>query len=232
MDSLTVEQARQIDRFASEQLGISGLVLMENAGRGATDLLCALNVTSPIVVCCGKGNNAGDGYVIARHLLARNYKVRILNWEPPERIVGDARTNYDILSAMDAEMIERAATEGSNASQILANAAWIVDAILGTGASGPPRPPIDQAIEAINAARGQTFAVDIPSGLDCNTGLVAGTAVRANHTCTFLAPKQGLLREQGKAHTGQLHVVDLGISSKMRKQALEQSGDNPPSSTL
>ncbi|MCH2184065.1 MAG: NAD(P)H-hydrate epimerase, partial [Mariniblastus sp.] len=90
MRILTKEQAAQIDRCANTDFGISGLMLMENAGRGASDLLCALQVSSPIVVCCGKGNNAGDGYVIARHLLARSFEVTVLNWENSEKIRGDA----------------------------------------------------------------------------------------------------------------------------------------------
>ena len=226
MRTLTKEQAAQIDRCANTEFGISGLVLMENAGRGASDLLCALQVSSPIVVCCGKGNNAGDGYVIARHLLTRSFEVTVLNWETAEKLRGDARTNYEILRSMQVEIVENAAREESTSRQLLAEAAWIVDALLGTGTSGPPRPPIDRAINAINLASAETLAVDIPSGLDCNTGGVPGVAVRANHTCTFAAPKVGLLTGEGPKHSGNVHVVDLGIPPEVIRRVIAPSGEH------
>ena len=222
MRILTREQAVQIDRCATTNFGMSGLVLMENAGRGVSDLLCALQVSSPIVVCCGKGNNAGDGYVIARHLLARNYDVRVLNWEPPEKITGDARTNYLILRAMNAPIVEHREGSSKECLRILSEACWIVDALLGTGCKGAPRTPIKQAIEAINQATANTLAVDLPSGLDCDTGATPGAAVRADHTCTFLAAKPGLIAPAGKSYVGKLHVADLGIPASVIQKALEQ----------
>ena len=222
MRILTREQAVQIDRCATTNFGMSGLVLMENAGRGVSDLLCALQVSSPIVVCCGKGNNAGDGYVIARHLLARNYDVRVLNWEPPEKIIGDARTNYLILRAMNAPIVEHREGSSNEFFRILSDACWIVDALLGTGCKGAPRAPIKQAIEAINQATANTLAVDLPSGLDCDTGATPGAAVRADHTCTFLAAKPGLIAPAGKSYVGKLHVADLGIPASVIQKALEQ----------
>ena len=223
MHILTREQAAQIDRCATTNFGISGLVLMENAGRGASDLLCALEVSSPIVVCCGKGNNAGDGYVIARHLLARNYDVQVLNWEPPEKITGDARTNYLILRAMDAPVVEHREVSSNEFSHILSDASWIVDALLGTGCKGAPRTPIKQAIEAINQATANTLAVDIPSGLDCDTGSVPGIAIEADHTCTFLAAKPGLIHPVGKSYVGELHIADLGIPDRIIEAALSNT---------
>ena len=220
MRVLTREHVAKVDRCASAQFGISGLVLMENAGRAATDLLCQLQVAAPVVICCGKGNNAGDGFVIARHLLARNYQVQVLNWEKPEKIRGDARTNYRILQAMGASIVEQSDASIASVSQILADACWIVDALLGTGGSGPPRHPIDGAIEAINHAQATRFAVDLPSGLDCDTGCTPGAAIEADHTCTFLAAKPGLIHAAGKAYVGQLHVVDLGISTEIIQAAI------------
>jgi len=223
MQILTREQAVQIDRCATTKFGISGLVLMENAGRGASDLLCALRVSSPIVVCCGKGNNAGDGYVIARHLLARNYDVQVLNWEAPEKITGDARTNYMILRAMTAPIVEQREVSSNEFSRILSDASWIVDALLGTGCKGAPRTPIKQAIEAINQATANTLAVDIPSGLDCDTGATPGAAVRADHTCTFLAAKPGLVHSAGKSFAGELRIADLGIPTWIIEAAIRNT---------
>ncbi len=223
MQVLTREQTRYVDKCASEQFGISGLVLMENAGRAATDLICQLRVASPVVICCGKGNNAGDGYVIARHLLARNYEVRVLNWEKPESISKDARTNYSILRAMDAPIVELADAWDADISQILADTSWIIDALLGTGGSGSPRPPIDAAIQAINQTKATTLAVDIPSGLDCDTGLAPGVAIKADHTCTFLAAKPGLIHSAGKSYVGELHIADLGIPDRIIEDALRNT---------
>ena len=221
MRILNREQAAKIDRCATTKFGISGLVLMENAGRGASDLLCALRASSPIVVCCGKGNNAGDGYVIARHLLARNYDVQVLNWEPPEKITGDARINYLILRAMGATIIECQGESDETITRVLSRARWIVDALLGTGCNGAPRNPLKQGIESINHAIAKKLSVDLPSGLDCDTGATPGVVVRADHTCTFLAAKLGLISPAGKPYVGELHVADLGIPSSVIRAALK-----------
>ena len=222
MRVITKEQAAQVDRYATKKFGISGLVLMENAGRGVSDLLCGLQIKSPIVVCCGKGNNAGDGYVIARHLLARNYNVQVLNWESPEKITGDARTNYLILRAIDAPILEHRRESDNEFFRILSEACWIIDALLGTGCKGPPRTPIKQAIEAINQATANTLSVDLPSGLDCDTGATPGAAIMADHTCTFLAAKPGLIAPTGKPYVGKLHVADLGIPASVIQTVLDQ----------
>ncbi len=222
MRTLTREQAARIDRYATKQHGISGLVLMENAGRATSDLLCALQANSPIVVCCGKGNNAGDGYVIARHLLARNYDVHVLNWESPEKISGDARTNYLILRSLGIPVIEYQEGSSKTFSRILSEACWIVDALLGTGCKGAPRNPIQYAIEAINQTTANTLAVDIPSGMDCDYGATSEAIIRADHTCTFMAAKIGLIAPASKPYVGEIHVADLGIPASMIQAVLEQ----------
>ena len=99
--AFTREQSRRVDQLAQQEFGFSGLVLMENAGRGVADVLCRLGIAGTVVICCGKGNNAGDGFVIARHLDLRGYKVRVLLWAAPEELTGDAATNYHILGKTD-----------------------------------------------------------------------------------------------------------------------------------
>ncbi len=128
-------QSRLVDRLAAEEYGFSGLVLMENAGRGVADVLCRLGIAGPVVVCCGKGNNAGDGFVLARHLDLRGHKVRVLLWAGPEELTGDAAANYRILAKTDVPIdVFGAAHDAQRLAKLLEGAAWIVDALLGTGA--------------------------------------------------------------------------------------------------
>lgn len=208
---LTREQVRRVDQLAVTEYGMSGLVLMENAGRGTTDVLCGLGIGGPVVVCCGRGNNAGDGFVIARHLDIRGHAARVLLWSDPAELAGDAAANYRILLKTDVPVEVLAGDRNSaRLRKHLDGAGWIVDALLGTGARGEPRPPLDAVIETINAAAAPKLAVDLPSGLDCDTGQAASHTIRANHTCTFAAMKPGLLRPEAAPYVGHLHVVDIG----------------------
>ena len=216
LPTLTREQSRLVDRLAVEEYGFSGLVLMENAGRGTADVLCRLGIDGPVVVCCGKGNNAGDGFVIARHLELRGHSVRVLLWADPEELAGDAAANFHILAKTDVPIeVFGAADDSGRLSKSLDGAAWIVDALLGTGALGEPRPPLDEVIEQLNATAAPKLAVDLPSGLDCDTGSPAKHTIRAAETCTFLAAKPGFFKPEAKPHVGRLHVCDIGVPRKL-----------------
>lgn len=184
---------------------------MENAGRGVADTLCELGLSGPVVICCGKGNNAGDGFVIARHLDLRRHPVRVLLWADPGQLSGDAAANFLILQKTDVP-IECFASEhdARRLEERLSGAAWIVDALLGTGARGEPRPPLDAVIDQLNAAAAPTLAVDLPSGLDCDSGRAAGQTILAAHTCTFVAPKPGFFQAGVERYTGEVHVLDIG----------------------
>ncbi len=211
MVTLTRAQLREVDRLAIERFGMSGLVLMENAGRGVADVLCGLDPRGPIVICCGKGNNGGDGFVIARHLDLRGLSVRVLLFANPAELTGDAAANYHILKTCGAAIETfTVPVDAERLSQRLRDADWIVDALLGTGATGEPRSPYAEAIAAINASGKPVVAVDLPSGLDCDTGAAARNAVRAAHTCTFVAAKPGFFVPTAKPYVGQLHVLDIG----------------------
>ena len=213
---LSRDQTRQVDRLAVEEYGFSGLVLMENAGRGVTDVLCRLGVAGTAVVCCGKGNNAGDGFVIARHLDLRGHAVRVLLWAKPDELTGDAAANFQILAKTDVPIeIFGGAHDPERLAKALDGAAWIVDALLGTGARGEPRPPFDAVIEQLNAAAAPRLAVDLPSGLDCDTGVPASRTIRAAETCTLLAAKPGLLQPTAAPYVGRLHVCDIGVPRKL-----------------
>jgi len=222
--SLTRAQCREIDRKAIEEYGMSGLVLMENAGRGVADLLCHTfdeqSAIDPLVlICCGKGNNGGDGFVIARHLDLRGIAVQVLVWAQGHELIGDAGVNYGILKRSGVP-VALMSTEVSSADfePRLSRANWVVDCLLGTGAQGEPRPPIDVVIDRINAANARRLAVDVPSGLDCDTGVAAQHTIRAEITATFVAMKQGFLNGEAHRFTGAVHVLDIGAPRRLIRE--------------
>jgi NAD(P)H-hydrate epimerase len=214
---LTRAQVRDLDRRAIEEFGIPGVVLMENAGRGAAEVLLRLGVHGPVVVCCGKGSNGGDGFVIARHLANCAVAVRVLLFCAPEELRGDAAVNHHIVARMGLPLDVYAGT-GFDLQEVhkqLAAAEWVVDALFGTGLSGAVRPPLDAVIAAINRSPARVLAVDIPSGLDCDTGDPLGPTVRAHHTVTLAAQKVGFANPAGQQWLGQIHLADIGISVEL-----------------
>ena len=219
--TLNRDQSRRLDRLAIEEFGMTGLVLMENAGRGTVDILCSYGIEGPVLICCGRGNNAGDGFVMARHLDLRRYEVRVLVWAEPEELRGDAATNFNILQKTDVPITVFAADfDVRLLDEELSRADWVVDALLGTGSTGEPRAPFDTVIERINASAARVLAVDLPSGLDCDTGLAASCTTRAKVTCTFAAAKPGLVLPKAEEFVGQVHVLDIGAPRKLIQQML------------
>ena len=217
-------QSRRLDTLAIQEYGICGLVLMENAGRGVADKLCELGIAGPVAVCCGKGNNAGDGFVIARHLDTRGRQVRVLVWAEADELVGDAAANFRILRKTDVPIEQfGSGHDPVRLQRQLEGAAWIVDALLGTGARGEPRPPLDGVIDQLNAAPAAKLAVDLPSGLDCDTGQPARHTIRALHTCTFAAAKTGFFAPGADRYTGQLHVLDIGAPRRLVDDVLAEA---------
>ena len=217
---LSREEVRALDRRAAEEYGLPGVVLMENAGRNTAELLNALGIQGRVVVCCGKGNNGGDGFVIARHLDNRRVPVRVLLFARPEELTGDAALNYHVLARSGVPIIVHA--DGSLAEdeirRELAEGEWVIDALLGTGLSRPVRPPLDRVMGLINDSGRRVLAVDLPSGLDCDTGRPLGVAVRAEHTATMAAWKKGFRAPEAKAYTGEVHLIDIGLPRRLLKQ--------------
>lgn len=210
---LSRDEVRDLDRTAIEKIGIPGVVLMENAGRGAAELLMALGVHAAVSICCGKGNNGGDGYVIARHLANAGYSVRVFVFAPEDAIQGDAAINLHVVKQLGiaTEHLDPAGIDPDNFAQTLSRGDWVVDALFGTGLTGPIRPPMDRVVAAINASGAHVFAVDIPSGLNCDDGVPMGPTVRAEYTATFVAEKRGFANPESRQWTGQVHVVDIGV---------------------
>ncbi len=214
--SLTRRQVRDVDARAIGEYSLPGIVLMENAGRGAAELLLRLGVNGRVVICAGKGNNGGDGYVIARHLDLRDVATTVLLFCQPAELTGDAAINYRVLEAARQPLIVVGASPNvAELDRQLAAADWIVDALLGTGTQGTIREPYLTAIAAINRAERKVLAVDLPSGMDCDTGLPLGACVQADHTATFVARKVGFDAPGADRLTGQIHVIDIGVPKRL-----------------
>ncbi len=209
---LSREEVRGIDARALEDYRLPTIVLMENAGRGAAAWLLDKIERGRVVIACGSGNNGGDGGVVARHLDAWGFDVRIAWFADPARLKGDAAIQRDILerSEIPAQVIH----EDAPSDQIDAlwdGADWLVDALLGTGLTRPVEGLLALAIGSMNRSNRPILALDLPSGLDADTGEPLGNAIGAAATATFVAPKLGFSGEQARAYTGEVFVVDIGV---------------------
>ena len=168
-----------------------------------------------VCIFCGTGNNGGDGFVIARHLLNAGFAVTVVVCGNIAKIRGDARINLDILTGLGLK-IERLDMEGTDdfdarVTKLANEANMIIDAIFGTGLIGALRDEYKQLIESINELGCPVLSVDIPSGLDCDTGLPLGTAIKANCTVTFVAVKKGFAFENTRPYTGDIFIASIGV---------------------
>ncbi len=213
--SLSREQVREIDRRAIQEFGLPGIALMENAGRNAAELIQARFPSGPAVILCGKGNNGGDGFVIARHLQLAGREPQILLAAAADEFGGDAGINFTVVAGSGLVIEPLAEAAEATWRQRLAGAAVIVDCILGTGAAGSPRGAAAVAINAINATRDaagatRVVAIDLPSGLDCDSGEAPGACVRADLTISFVAAKRGFENPSAGRFTGEVVVAGIG----------------------
>jgi len=215
---MTRDEVRAFDSFAINKLGVPGVVLMENAGRSCAELIKEkLAGTSQPKVCilCGTGNNGGDGYVIARHLLNSGFKVTVVICGDRGKIKGDAKTNLDILDRLHQPIEQLNLVSGDITGQVetyAAGADMLVDALFGTGLKGQLNDVYKQLIESINSRNCPVLAVDIPSGLDCDTGEPLGAAIKADYTVTFVAVKKGFISaDKAAQYTGGIFVASIGV---------------------
>ncbi len=203
---------------------MSGLVLMENAGRGVADKLAELGLDHRVLVCCGTGNNGGDGFVLARHLDLRRVEVQVLISGRREKLTHDAGENLAILEKSGVAINWLSDDPGQQRlSEAIGKSDVIIDALLGTGSRGEPRPPLDSVIDRLNASGRPIIAIDLPSGLDCDTGQAARHTICAQHTCTFVAPKVGFSNLTAAQYTGQVHVHDIGTPRKLVEEIVAAS---------
>jgi NAD(P)H-hydrate epimerase len=212
----TRDEVRAFDRYCTERLGIPGIVLMENAGRQVAK--AARGMVRPaaaprILVLAGRGNNGGDGYVVARHLAIDGVSAETAVLAARAQIVGDADTNLRILEAMGLPVYVLAGPADETVREVrrlLATADLVIDGLLGTGARGEIREPYASVITAVNEAARPVLAIDIPSGLDCDTGRPLGPTLRAAKTVTMAALKIGFRNPGAAAYTGEVIVADIG----------------------
>jgi NAD(P)H-hydrate epimerase len=237
---LSRHEIRQLDVRAADVLGLPTSLLMENAGRGAAAWLAELTGAMPpdaggrplspdpakrlpdvprgpplpkVLVLCGPGNNGGDGAVLARHLDAWRFPVRVVWFTESKRLAGDSAMQWAILqkSGVDQSACLDEKRDDAWLAGILAGADWIVDGLLGTGLSRPVEGLFRTAIDAMNAAGKPILALDLPSGLDADSGVPLGAAVRAVATATFVATKLGFNAPGAAAYTGEVAVIDIGL---------------------
>lgn len=229
---ITAAQARAADTKAAEVLGMPGLLLMENAARGAARVACDMlttfdlpamqsaAVTSPasVGVLAGSGNNAGDGYALARHLVLAGHEVVIYAMRDPADLKGDAAVNAKIARGLGVPIHTlRDQAEIASHEKAWENSDLLVDAMLGTGFSGEVRSPILLAIEQCNRMHDHgvsVLALDVPSGLNADTGLATNAAIHADVTATFLAMKKGFEHLDSLRYTGKVVVCDIGVPAQ------------------
>ncbi|MCY2931587.1 MAG: NAD(P)H-hydrate epimerase [Planctomycetota bacterium] len=215
MDALSRDEVRRVDRWAIEVLGLSGLVLMENAGRQVADAVFGVlgeARSGRVAVVAGAGNNGGDGFVAARHLVLRGLGCATFLIASPEKVYGDARVNLQALWNLNADVRVLSPAEIPGLAVRLREFDVIVDALGGTGIRGAPE-----------------GAVAIPTGLDCDSGRAPGAAIKAVVTVTFVATKKGFLPPEAAEYTGRMVVADIGIPAQAAARAVR--GDTPNSGT-
>lgn len=229
--TLSVSAIRQVDRTAIEEFYMHSLVLMENAAAGCAQWLCERYAKRPkAVILCGRGNNGGDGLAITRHLRLAGWECSVFLLGPEEALASDALANWKILTARNPPGNTLVApTDTANVeahesvAQGIAESAVIIDAMLGSGARGTPRAPLDRWIELANAASAERIAIDIPSGLDAESGQPAPVSFRADHTLSFVAHKPGFHQPQARAYLGEITVLPIGIPNQLVEELLASS---------
>ncbi|MBI5822188.1 MAG: NAD(P)H-hydrate dehydratase [Verrucomicrobia bacterium] len=219
MKIVTAEQMRELDRRTIEEGHVPGLELMERAGVGVFNVAQTMTVAREhgVALFVGKGNNGGDAVVAAEHFFkaGRGWgPMTVVLTSNPNEFSADALYYWKKLAQLRPRIIHLDPRQKELVAEMLAGCGLIVDGLLGTGSSGEPRSPIREAIEVINAAKRPTLAIDIPSGLDANTGQCASVCVRADVTATIGLPKSGLLQQSAIDNVGRLAIVDIGIPGK------------------
>jgi len=215
-EPLSREQTRALDRFAIEQLGVPGVVLMENAARSVAEFVYSLlpdPARARVLLLCGPGNNGGDGLAAARHLYNAGVAVAVALAVPPERYRGDAAINLAIYQRLGGVLIDVTRPGGMERVGVEAAAAeLIVDGLLGTGSQGAPQGTMAELIRIANAApRARRVAIDLPSGLDADSGGVHEPCFRADATVTFVAEKIGFRTPAARSVLGRVLVVGIGV---------------------
>jgi NAD(P)H-hydrate epimerase len=223
---MTRDEVRRIDQYATAALGIPGVILMENAGRNCADaieqLLDGAVAGRSVAVVAGGGNNGGDGFVVARRLGMRGAEVAVFLVAPPGGIGGDAAVNLRILESLGAD-VRQFDQKLQSLSAELRRFDVVVDAIGGTGIKGQLRPELATAVQQVNLAGRTVVAIDIPTGLDCDSGEPLGQAIRADLTVTMVARKRGFDNLNSQQYTGDVVVADIGVPHEVIERLSRES---------
>lgn len=210
MKVVTAKQMRQIDKKATQKFGFPAIILMENAA--ISSAFCALQMLKVgqgnVLILCGQGNNGGDGFACARHLINHGLKVKVCFVGKVEKLSNESKTNYQILRKMGQKILK---PKISSLKKELKNADLIVDALLGIGLKNKVREPYFSLINLINDSEKPVLSLDIPSGLNATTGEVCGIAVQAKRTVTFGLFKKGFLNPLAKRYIGEVTVGDISL---------------------
>ncbi len=209
---ISIREAKELDLKAQKKFGMPVLLLMENAGRAVfEESVKVAKKKNNVVVLCGKGNNGGDGFAACRHFLACGIKPEIFLAGKACEVYNEAKINLDILKRMKQKIFEIDEGNLDFVRKRVLGADFIIDALLGVGLFGDVRGVYRDLINMINSSSAYVLSVDIPSGLDANTGRVLGCCVKANKTVTFVAKKLGMTAGEGVRYCGRIAVKDLGL---------------------
>lgn len=219
LDCYRPTQVREMDQRAFAR-GVASAALMDTAAghlvRGILSVAGWRHYGLRVALLCGRGNNGGDGLAAARHLHNRGVDVQIALTTDPDGYKGDALTNYNIIRKMGLPCEAAAADRLHRKAYDL-----VIDAIFGTGLTQCPRPPFEQLAAAVNSMEVDVLAVDIPSGLDCDTGKPLGPCIRARQTVTFVATKVGFAAPEASEFTGDVTIADIGCPRELIDQVAQ-----------
>lgn len=221
LKSVSINQMRNIDSTAIQDYGIPRIVLMEHAGlevAKATVKLLKKENKDRIFVFSGTGYNGGDGLVAARHLFNWGYEIVIYMVGKEEKCKKETLSNFNILKKLKVEINYFRPNEASTIKRRLSRNAVVIDSILGIGIKGKVRSPIDDLIKCLNSSKAPILSVDVPSGLNSDSGEILGVCIKASETVTFAAPKKGFFREDGPKRVGEVTLEDIGIPEKVIRE--------------
>ena len=218
MRYVTSQEMRRLDKEAAEKFGIPSVVLMENAGRAVYEPAHGMlsGAKEKKTLCgCGRGNNGGDGFVAARHLINNGFDTEIFLLGDPATLKGDAKINYNILHKVKIKFkLLKDNRKLDSFRESLKKSGLLIDAILGTGISGEVKDPFASAINLMNQSKKPILAVDTPSGLDATEGKALGSCIKATKTVTFAFPKTGFIKNDGPDKIGALVVAEISLPEK------------------